>query len=202
MVKLYVKMEPYDAYVKYIALKRHFTSESYDYFKYNNKVKASFTAFDNRRDKFFFQKLAKRNDVENFLVANFVENNNFWVGDEYLNTTEVDEIYSNWRRRQESLTYIFKTDLAKLFPTFDDNIKVVDGQHPSMLKLTLNKTISIETLVILNDMCSFFRYWSRNIKDDHIWPTMRMLCKKYSPFINYDKEKFRKIVLDFFGEMD
>lgn len=32
-------VEPFEVYQKYLAMKRHFTSDSYDYHKYNGKVK-------------------------------------------------------------------------------------------------------------------------------------------------------------------
>jgi hypothetical protein len=34
-------MTPFEVYKKYLALKNHFTKDSYDYFKYGGKVSAS-----------------------------------------------------------------------------------------------------------------------------------------------------------------
>ena len=48
----------YNAYIEYLAIKKHFTS-SYNYHKYNGKVNASFETFVQRRDAFFFQKSVK-----------------------------------------------------------------------------------------------------------------------------------------------
>jgi hypothetical protein len=31
--------------------------------------------------------------------------------------------------------------------------------------------------------------WEKEITDDLIWPTWHRLLKKYTPFIQYDKEK-------------
>ena len=39
-------MEPFEAYQKYLALKLHFDSESYDYFKYRGKTNAKRDKFD------------------------------------------------------------------------------------------------------------------------------------------------------------
>jgi len=58
------------------------------------------------------------------------------------------------------------------------------------------KQVSLETLVILNDLLKFFPMWDKKIDDDIIWPDFKMKCEKYSPFLNYDKDKFKIILKD------
>ena len=48
----------YLAYLKYLALQRHFTS-NYDYHKFAGKVKASTDAYQKRNDMFSFEKITK-----------------------------------------------------------------------------------------------------------------------------------------------
>ena len=48
-------MTSYDAYKLYLAIKLHFTTANYDYFKHNAKVNSSLNAFLKRNDRFFFQ---------------------------------------------------------------------------------------------------------------------------------------------------
>ena len=48
------------AYALWNALKLHFTSDSYDYFKYNGKTSISVTSFENRKDKYHFYKLSRK----------------------------------------------------------------------------------------------------------------------------------------------
>ena len=55
-------------------------------------------------------------------------------------------------------------------------------------------TINIETLVILDDIMNFSKYWKSNIKDDIVFPDFMKKCESYKPFINYDKEKFKQII--------
>ena len=50
----------YEAFGIYQALKLHFTTENFDYFKYNGKSKISVTSFENRKDKWFFYKLSRK----------------------------------------------------------------------------------------------------------------------------------------------
>ena len=49
----------YNAYKTYVALKNHFKSDSYDYFKYKGKARVKEETFLKRKDKFFFEKIRK-----------------------------------------------------------------------------------------------------------------------------------------------
>ena len=187
----------FKAYVQYVALKNHFTSPYYDFFKYGGKVKAGRSTFERRNDKFFFCKLAKKKDIQGFLIANFVDNPQHWIGD-VINSHNSDKVYLKWLGRQQSLQYNFENDLHKLDDDFDSNVLVVDGQHPKLLKLALRKEVQIETVVILNSMCKFFKYWSRSISDDIVWPQFKFRCVKYKPFVNFDQQILKKIVVDRF----
>ena len=77
-------MTGYETFGIYQALKLHFTQESYDYFKYHGKTNISVSAFENRKDKYHFYKLSRRFTVKDelidFLVANFIEDTHMWVG--------------------------------------------------------------------------------------------------------------------------
>ena len=191
-------MNGFEAYKMYIALKNHFNSSTYDFFKYNGKTRASTRAFEKRNDKHFFNILAKHKYCQQFIIANIVEDNpNVWAS-QLANEQQAEDNFRQWRKRIESLTYTFKNDLDQLLPEYNENFKVVDGQHPPLLKLVVQKRISIETLIILNDICSFYKYWSRNITDTVVWPQIKMLSKKYKPFVPFDPTNMKKIVVDRF----
>jgi hypothetical protein len=78
-------IDGYEAFGLYESLKLHFTKDSYDFHKYNGKSNISVTSFENRKDKYHFYKLSrkfsKKEDLIEFLVANFVERDGLWVGD-------------------------------------------------------------------------------------------------------------------------
>lgn len=189
-------MKAIDAYCKYIAIKNHFHNKSYNYFKYAGKVNVNPSTFENRNDKFFFVKLAKHKDVEGFLIANMIDSDT-WVGNLFSN--EAEETYLNWKKRQESLTYLFKNDLSKLILIFDKNF-IVDDSHPYVIKKYLSKEISIETLVILVDLTRCASHWNKKMKDDIVWDVLSNKIQKYKPFVRYDRNKMKEIVLDYFGE--
>jgi hypothetical protein len=54
--------------------------------------------------------------------------------------------------------------------------------------------VSIETVCILNDIMNFLPMWSKKITDDVVWPTYKRKIEKYTPFIHYDKQKFKNIL--------
>ena len=193
-------MTPFEAFQMYIALKNHFTQKTYDFFKYNGKVKVTYSSFEKRKDKYFFSKLAKKKELTDYLLANFVDGEiNQWVGD-IVTDQQSDTIYTKWKARQESLTYKFKTDLSKLKEDFDYNIKVEDGQHPYLLILFMQNQICIETLIIIDMLTNCFKYWDKQIQEQVIWPNIKKKCERYRPFLSIDTKKYRKILVDLFNE--
>lgn len=191
-------MNPFEAYMKYLAMKQHFTQKGYDYFKYNGKTNASVTSFETRKDKYYFHKLSKKDDVENFLMVNLIDNPQVWIGQLFDEHHDGDSNYLEWKKRQESLSYIFKTELNALNEDLNKNFAVEDGQHPYILKQYLRKNISLDTFVILDDILKFAKYFDKNIADTIIWPGVHMKMNKYRPFLKYDKFKMRKILKEKF----
>ena len=192
-------MDGFEAYKHYLSLKSHFTSKTYDFFKYNGAVRAKRDTFERRNDKYFFQKLAKRKDVTNFLVSLFVYGNkDMWIGD-VIRNEESEQMYLEWQRVRQSLTYVFMGDLEKFNDDLVSSFVVENGQHPHALRLLLSKEIHIETFIIMNDILRFVPSWNKNINDTIIWPDVRLKCRKYQPFMEYDKEKCKNIVVDKFN---
>lgn len=192
-------MSAFECYKEYVALKNHFSKPTYDYFKYNGKMKVNVSSFDKRKDKLFFQKLAKHPDVHNFLIANLSVNEKSWIR-ELAYSEEAEKTYKDWLKRQQSLSYVFKQELCKLDPKFNDNFLCRNNEHPTLLKLYLGKEISLDTLCLLLDISHAKKHWDSKMQYDLIWDTLRVKVEKYSPFIEYDKDKIKKIVLDYFDE--
>ena len=190
-------MAPFEAYKLYLAVKRHFTTPTYDYFKYNGKIKVSQDSFESRKDKYMFYKLSKKEDLLDYLVANLSEEPNIWVGD--LIDKKCELIYNTYKSRKESLTYIFKNDIENLLEDFDQNFKVENGDYPYLLKLLIRKKINKETFIIMNDCVSFFSSWNKKIIDPILWPTISMNCKKLYPFLEFEKDKYCKILREKFS---
>lgn len=192
-------MSAFECYQEYLALKNHFSKPTYDYFKYNGKMKVNASSFDKRKDKLFFQKLAKHPDVHNFLIANLCENEKAWIKD-LAYSEEAEKTYKAWLKRQQSLTYVFKQELGNLNTRFNENFICRYNEHPFLLQLYLGKQISLDTLCLLLELSGAKKHWDSKMQYDLIWDSTRIKVEKYIPFINYDKEKIKNIVLDYFDE--
>jgi len=193
-MSMYSTREAFDLYTYYMAMKKHFTT-SYDFIKYGGKMRLSVDSFENRKDKFFFYKLAKRKDSKNFVLANLVKNPDLWIGN-LIDSEDANTCYTEWAKRQQSLSYIFTNDLEELDVDFNSNFLVEDGQYPNVIKLYNSKKISIETLIIFDDLTGCFKYWTTAINDTIVYPSINNTVKKYKPFLDYDKVKMRNICLD------
>ena len=198
-----LRVAPFEVYCEYLALKNHFSNPKYDYFKYNKKVRATITSFNKRRDKYFFEKTSRKyNDEEivNFLVANFVEStsvNQVWIG-EIISSGE--RTYADWTKRQQSLTYLFKEQSNELLSNNElENLFSCLKGHPVILKRFLGGDISLETFVIYDRIFSFRKKFDKKLKDP-VWQTVSLKLQKYSPFLNIDVFKFKKILRDLVDE--
>ena len=196
MILTYEEGSGFSAFAIFNAIKLHFTSSSYDFFKYNGKSNVTKQNFANRKDKYSFYKLSRKyrnEDLVNFYVANFLVKDITWIGD--ITGAEGEENYKMWQKRNQSLNYRFKEDIMYLVDkvsTSSDMIKVKDGQYPLLLNETMQGAVIIETLSILNHMMGFFEMWNKKISDTVIWPTWKMKCEKCTPFIHYDASKYKE----------
>ena len=185
------------AYALWNALKLHFTSNSYDYFKYNGKTNVSKQTFTTNKSKYHFYKLSRKYNLEelkDFYVANFIQGKGDWVGDLLQ---DGDENYTKWQKTQQSLTYTFENDIIVLLDNVknpNDLLVVRNNEFPKLMQYTTQGDITLETLIILNDLMNFFPMWEKEIYDDIVWPNFKNKCVKYKPFLHYDKEKFKQIL--------
>ena len=202
---MYDVAEGFDAYKTYLALKRHFTSD-YDYFKYNGKVRAGVESFLKRNDKFFFRKLAKKYDEKelvDFFVSNFIISDN-WIGN--LISQESEDNYVRFKKRRESLSYHFDTELRWLVDHCRDHdlelnklLLVENNNHPLLLKFLLQKKISIDTIIIMDSVLNFLHHWGKNL-DDIVWEEKKRLIIKYNKFLTYDPFVYRKKLKEIINE--
>ena len=189
-------MTPYEVYIDYLALKKHFTTEHYDYHKYNGKVNASKDSFEKRKDKFFFEKISRHRDPHGLMLANFLKLDDIWVKN--LTGDEATERYNQWLGKLQSISRSVENELSVLDEDFDSNFKVLDGRHPNILKLYLADKLSIETFIIIYDLVGCETYWNNKFKNDFIWNEVKKKIKKVRPFLVYDKTKIKNIIVEKF----
>jgi hypothetical protein len=188
----YATEDAFKTYIDYLALKRHFTTKTYDYHKYNGKVKASFESFQTRKDAFFFHKLSQNQSRHKLLLANIVQNPNMWVGDLFEQTAE--DVYLAWKKRIDGLTYQFQQDLKLLDDDYKSNFIVREGQHPKLMSLFLQRKVSLETFTIITNLSNVLTYWDENVVDKVVAGDKILLSRKYFPFLGIDRKKFSLII--------
>jgi hypothetical protein len=190
-------MMPFDVYREYLALKNHFTKDSYDYHKYCGKSRSTTKSFYKRRDRFWFEKISRSKtdqEVVEFFVANFItctDPSKLWIGEMIR---EGDTRYIEWKKRNQSLSYVFKEETQSLFEDRKvDEIFDCSKGHPPLLKKFLRDTISIETLVIYDKIFLFRKNFDKKLKDP-VWESVSLKLKKYSPFLHIDVPHYKNIL--------
>lgn len=192
-------MTGYEVYQMYLALKMHFTKDSYDFVKYKGRVSASEKSFEERRDRYFFKKLATKYEgskILDYLVANFMDNPKGYI------KSFSDGNYERWRINQESFSYKFKQDVHLLLTyfespyqdKFDKIFELKEGSHPPLLKHYLSGEITLETLVVFETCLGYVKLFDKKLKDP-IWKETRRRVLKYQPFIKVDCSKYRQEIL-------
>lgn len=182
-------------YKDYLAIKRHFTTK-YDYFKYNGKINASREKFETRRDAYQFQRLSRKKNYKDLILANVVIKPKLWVGELFDDSAE--QIYFDWKKRTDSITHHVQDSLSKLDDNFKANFVVRDGQYPHIIDLYMRKELSLETVTIMTALTNSSSYWRKNVVDKVVFPDIVEKLDKYNPFLVYSQEKLKKVVKNHF----
>ena len=181
-------MEPIDVYLMYCAMKAHFSRKDYDFLTYKGKSRVPRDSFFKRKDRVFFVKLSKKyseEDLKNYFVANFIIEKQGYIAN--FN----DENYEQWKEKRNNFYDIFTEEIRPFVKDFNPIFKVKNSEHPFLLKEYLGKRVSLETLVILDDILGFTKNWNRSLAEDYIWYDINKLMKNYKRFLTIDKNQYR-----------
>lgn len=198
------KLEPFEVYKLYLALKFHFSDTSYDFHVYNGETRGGNVAsFEKRRDKSHFYRLSykyRKNEMTDFMVANFKDDQVKWVGD--LLTTQSHNRYIEFKKRKESNREFFRDDLQALFDQVEepiDALQVLHGQNPLILKEIYAGNTPLETLIIVNEIMpiEYFSVLDKNLGSDILWPELKKKAMRLRGFMKFSKPAMRKILLEF-----
>jgi hypothetical protein len=189
-----------DAYKIYTSLRLHFTTDNYDI---RNGItprppKAGVkVSFKKKLEVLMKQYNYNQEEFINYLVANFLNGNEWGI---FENTGP--EIYVEWKRIQESLTYNYTQDIKNLAwnVTKIEDAWDCTGGHPVILKEYCGKRCRLETLVILNKLYKFTTEVDEHLVLDPVWNSVSRTIHKYSPFIKVEKDKFSMITQRAFYE--
>ena len=189
-----MKINGYETYCLYLALKNHFTKDSYDFFKYGGKARnVSKESFLIRKDRFQFEKLARRcDDVKTHMIVNFLADRT-WIGD-MLDDDAFDDT-KRYVKRIQSMSYNFKNELENI-----DNIKELFSMsntgYPKFMSEYNHGTLSLESIVVLDAFIGFISKFDAKLGDDYLWSKFSFKTRKFAPFLlqDLDKKKFKQIL--------
>jgi hypothetical protein len=185
-------MNGYQIYQYYSSIKLHFTSNNYDVFANKGKTKTSYSAYLSRKDYKLFEAVSKyfKSDMEviQFTAANIAYGYPNFI---YAIDDGCVDNYLLFLKRKQSLTNVFKDDLAKIEWELDKGetnlFEFKDGEIPLTFRMFMGGFITIETMNILNKMFGFL---------DIEYPMFQkefLRIKKLSGFVEYDLDKLKNV---------
>ena len=196
----------FDVYKTYLGVKLHFTSDTYDYYKYGGKVNTKLDTFTKRKDRYFFHKLSTRYaeaDILDFFVANFLADSKRWIGN--LLANDGRDVYLDYKKRKEAFAYHFKqecgtiaSDLGRRNVSFNDGFIPPNGQHPRILRLLIQRKISYQTAVVLDHFLGFTKNWDKEITEKVVWPEISLKVSRVKPFVNFNATECKLIMKEVF----
>ena len=182
----------------YLAIRLHFQSPNYDFVKYNGEIRCSQDSFMKRNDRYFFHKLSKRYnrpELQDFLVANFAVEDS--VNPKWLTGDAAESNYKEWTKIQQSISRVFDQDLKtciEYHKPFGGLFKCESKTHPPIVKLLLQKKISIVSAIILDHYLNWIEHINHEVDEEWVWPKLQSTLHNCQPFIKFDKEKCKVIL--------
>lgn len=197
-------MDGFKAYKYYMAIKLHFTKDTFDVFKNRGHVKGTREAFNARNDRYIFEKLARKFPVDKDLIQYYVANFAYGNDNPVYSNEEAESNLLEWQRRKQSMTKLFSDDCQTIIMTAhknklksDEIFYFTSNSYPVILKLFLGKQISIETVRIFDDTMGLVEKWKENSSMLLLWESEIRRIEKSKGFVKYDNTKTDKVVHSF-----
>jgi hypothetical protein len=84
----------------------------------------------------------------------------------------------------------FEVEMKPFISEFEPLFALNSG-HPKLLKEFLGNRVSIETMIILDELVEYGKVWDTLLGDDVIWPNLKKFMKDYKRFLTIDKKQYR-----------
>ena len=200
----------FNAWKIYHGLYLHFFND-YDYHKYGgngpwnniNSMEKSFSKYEGNvkysAQRSIFEELGKqfteREDLIFFYLSQFTNRIDY--------PSDFDsDLYDEYKERMNNFPFHLKRDTEEIIKymeeyhkTFDELFVAEKTNHPSILKLGLSKTISLETFTTLDIILNFIPIMEKNFIDPASINFIKLI-KNYKPFLSIDIKKEKKIIMD------
>ena len=187
-------------YMLYCMMKAHMNGR-YDCVKYNWRMRLSDAAFNKRRDKYYFAKLADKYNLRELyflFLSNLVANTDAWVGE----ITDVDAygFYMEYIGKITDAATRFDDDIKSLVYFSEKRgvtLKEIITYNPAtetsgIFKLLQNRIISFESFMLLDSFLNIIDEHDKVAKD-LIWQTYSVKMKAYKKLLVIDAAKARAL---------
>lgn len=189
-------------YTLYLMIKGHFNGR-YDCVKYNWKMNISNKAYEKRRDRYFFERLAGKynlGELYKIFMANMLANANAWVGE--ISGADALQFYRQYMGKLERASYIYNEDLENLRffckkkeIQFKDLFDCSKGQ-PLIFKMLQQEIISYESFLTINAAANFMNKFNVAMSDDIVWMEYRKRLEGYQKLLKIDNVEAKSILLN------
>ena len=182
-------MEHIDGYMMYCAMKAHFGKGNYDFIDYKGKTKITRNSFYKRKDRYFFVKLSRKYDTEeevkNYFISNFIKDKKGYIAN--FN----DENYESWKLKRQGFFSMFLVEMKPLVDAFENLFAVENKQPPKLMKEFLGGRVSLETIIVLNELVDYEQSLKKELMDDIVWQDLNKLMTNYKRFLTIDVKRYR-----------
>lgn len=180
-------------YRMFHAVKLHFTTSTYDFFKYYGRIKLTEKSYEESNEKYSCEKLRKKytsdKDLLDLFVSNIYLNSTCWIGD--LSSEDSYDILMKYKSKRQALTHVFKEDMLKLF---EEKKKRTMNE---IFQFVLSQEIEPESFLILSKILPIFK--TLDGKNDILWNHFKGPLIKYNRFLILPEDnidKYKKILQD------
>tara|TARA_B100001093_G_scaffold468110_1_gene487826 strand:+ start:3901 stop:4518 length:618 start_codon:yes stop_codon:yes gene_type:complete len=142
----------FEAYKLYNAIRLHFNTD-FNAVKYHFKTRVNPSSFEMKKERYFFEKIARTypnlNDLIGFYTSNFLKENT-WP------TEMKDSVYKEWQGRLDSFSYLFSEDCKVILDQAEDKswdfTDLFKTRSTFLYDLYHSDIIKIETLCLFEMM--------------------------------------------------
>ncbi len=192
-------MNSYEAYTLYLAIKLHFTSDTYDFYRHNAKVNSSFNTFLKRNDRFFFHKLTTkytREEMLEYFVSNFFHNSKTWIGP----TINGESIINHLRTILEMIAYWFVMSLMVIGFGLMMFSALIVGSIQDCYDYCCRNKFQFKVLSYLTKCWVLLNVGIKKLKKllSGLKPEKSFKLKKLNPFIKFNLTKCKFIMKEVF----
>ena len=106
-------------------------------------------------------------ELKGLFISNLLQDRHYIA--EFIDE-QAELVYTDYRRRRESLSYVCTNDLDRIFNIHGvkKSFATSSNRYPDLVTLFLRGIVALETLVILDDITGFTNKFDKYYEDDVI----------------------------------